>query len=401
MNILVISENFYGGGWDKTSTQYIKALSDLGDVTYFCSASTKNRNSNELAYVKCLAIPFSTKESVYQSSRRSRGIVALSLRLFCLVDIFWYAKGVLNSLEILQKKRYQFCYIVNGGHPGSTFCLSFLAACKFTNTKSTIVILSTPRAYGKSVWKLIVNKISWFSSDKIITNAAKAREILNKECGAPLSKIMTIYNGIPDSSRGQAYSKNKAVENGKIKVGIISRIDVEKGCHILVDAFLLLCEYIENCELHIYGDGPHLSCLKKLISKSCYSSQIFLHGSYTGDVSEVLHTLDVYAFPSLWEGFPYSLLEAMRSGCGIVSTDVGGIPEILRDNHNAILVKPNCIYSLARALEKLIENDVLRRRLGEQARKDYKRKFTESRMLQSIKNFHLNRIESKTTKMYY
>ena len=112
-------------------------------------------------------------------------------------------------------------------------------------------------------------------------------------------------------------------------------------------------------------------------------------GRYSGDVSEILGAIDIFVLPSEWEGLPYSIIEAMRSGLAIIASRIGGIPEALTNNHSGILIQPNSSEELNNALSLLIADKDLTNRLGLNARIAFLEKF-ESSKTQANLRFALN-----------
>jgi glycosyltransferase involved in cell wall biosynthesis len=101
-----------------------------------------------------------------------------------------------------------------------------------------------------------------------------------------------------------------------------------------------------------------------------------LLGAYQGDVDALLASFDAYVFPSYWEGFPYSILEALRAGCAIVATRVGGIPEAISNGHDGILIEPRSATAIVDAIEYLLANPDARQTLSANARERYERDFS-------------------------
>ncbi|MBI2998701.1 MAG: glycosyltransferase family 4 protein, partial [Deltaproteobacteria bacterium] len=95
------------------------------------------------------------------------------------------------------------------------------------------------------------------------------------------------------------------------------------------------------------------------------------------DVRSCLREADIFLIPSLWENCPYSCLEAMAAGRAIVSSDQGGMPELIRDEDNGLMARSGEVRPFVSCLERLIENRRLRERLGEAARRSVEERFTD------------------------
>ena len=160
----------------------------------------------------------------------------------------------------------------------------------------------------------------------------------------------------------------------------MSRIEKPKGVFYLLNAFSILLTKHPQLELVFYGAGSELEALTLRVRQLGIENNVNIAGHFYGDVSSILSNFDVYAFPSLWEGLPYSILEAMRSSCAIVSTNVGGIPEAINDEEDAILVEPGSTEALVLALGRLINNQELRTKISASARMKFMKNFTLDKM---------------------
>jgi glycosyltransferase involved in cell wall biosynthesis len=138
-------------------------------------------------------------------------------------------------------------------------------------------------------------------------------------------------------------------------------------------------------KLVIIGSGNALNELSAKVDSMGLADKVLLPGHYSGDVSLLLSDFDIYVFPSLMEGFPYSILEAMRSGCAIATTNVGGIPEAITDGVDGILVEPASTEDLVLGLAKLINDRELRYKVSNNARKKFEENFTLNQMTFAVR----------------
>ncbi len=107
------------------------------------------------------------------------------------------------------------------------------------------------------------------------------------------------------------------------------------------------------------------------------------------DAAKYLKAFDIFVLPSVKEGLPYAILEAMAAGLPIVATKVGGIPEMITDGESGLLVPPKNPEALATAIEKLIAAPELRARLGQNAAAVADAKFSLQEMLQKTRQIYL------------
>lgn len=187
------------------------------------------------------------------------------------------------------------------------------------------------------------------------------------------NKVTSVYNGLVDKD----YSANKTIHN-PIEICCIGSITYRKGQDIIIDALASL-SYDERSRLHFtfVGDGPMREELELKANQSKLSVTFV---GYSKNVIEYLQKSDIFILPSRDEGFPISILEAMREGLPIISTDVAGIPEMVEDKINGLIVEPN-IASLIHIFKNIEKYDLVR--MGFNSRKIFQDKFCLSRTIDS------------------
>ncbi len=141
-------------------------------------------------------------------------------------------------------------------------------------------------------------------------------------------------------------------------IGVVGRLIPVKGHEILLRAMPAILEKEPSARLLIIGDGPERSQLESRVCELGLSGYVFFTGNVT-DVYAALRALDVCAIPSLNEGLPYSLLEALAIGKPVVASAVGGLAEALRHCENGVLVRPNDAQALAQALHSVLTDPLL------------------------------------------
>jgi len=123
--------------------------------------------------------------------------------------------------------------------------------------------------------------------------------------------------------------------------------------------------------LRLCGTGPYEGELRRQVREAGLDEQVEFAGLIAYDeIPRQLRQSDVFVLPSLQEGLPLSLLEAMASGLPVVATAVGGIPGVVKDGVNGLLVPAAAPAALRDALVRLLANPALRQRLGTAARRD-------------------------------
>ncbi|OQW39907.1 MAG: hypothetical protein A4C66_00465 [Nitrospira sp. HN-bin3] len=158
-------------------------------------------------------------------------------------------------------------------------------------------------------------------------------------------------------------------DGGKV-IGTVCRlVEPKKGLTILLRAMAKLAEQDGHppCQLLIVGDGPARQELELLREQLGLSSWIVFAGSRR-DIPRVLHALDAFVLPSLYEGFGIAILEAMAAAKPVIATSVGGIPEFVLPGETGLLVEPRNVTALADAINWLLKHPQQARTMGEKGR---------------------------------
>ena len=181
--------------------------------------------------------------------------------------------------------------------------------------------------------------------------------------GLPPERIPVIYNGI-DLSR--CISKTTYETGETATILHVGRFDVPKNHAGLLEAFRLLRETHPECHLRLVGDGDLRLRMEALAKEKGISDAVEFCGMQS-NVYPYLHDADIFTLPSIYEGNPMTIIEAMGTGLPIVASRVGGIPDMIHDGESGILVEPEP-RAVCDALARMVEDGALRRRLGENAK---------------------------------
>jgi len=225
--------------------------------------------------------------------------------------------------------------------------------------------------------------------DKIIVNSKEDKNLAIKYGICPPEKISNIYNGIDTEnldflSREEARDKLSQPHNFKI-VGSIANFYKTKGLEYLIkSAHIIKNEYKrEDIRYVVIGDGKERKKLESLIKKYDLGNTVYLAGRMP-DAYKYLKAFDVFVLPSVKEGFPWIILEAMASGVPIVATKVGAVPEIIDDRKEGLLVNPRNEKELAKNIMKAIIDSDLSIKMINNAKEKLKY-FSSKKMLEQTK----------------
>ena len=258
---------------------------------------------------------------------------------------------------------YLFCFIKNHVdviHPQSRDdFISATFAAKLLNKK----VIWTDHADLKyiyanyKVWyKNPIGKLVFIASklaDQVTIESFSEQSLIKEALGGPLpANYSVIYIGVVDN-----YRPAKRKEN-ELTLVSTSRLVTAKGIGELIEAMKLIAS--TDVTLKICGGGPEADHFKSL-AQGMNNIEFLGH---IDNVLQVLRSADVLVHPSYHEGFGLSLVEAEMCGLPIIASDVGSIPEIVKDSVSGILVPPKSARDLADAIDALANNPKLRARMG-------------------------------------
>ena len=244
------------------------------------------------------------------------------------------------------------------------------AAAKLAGVRAcvhTVHSVAHKEAEGR-IQKIINNtyyKLGW---SKPVALSPEVRDTIASFYNMNGDQIPVIYNGV-DLSR--CIHKEDYCAGEMVNILHVGRFDVPKNHAGLLRAFQNLLDRGCKCHLHLVGDGDLRPEMEALADELEIRDCVTFHGMQS-NVYPYLRKADIFVLPSLYEGIPMSIIEAMGTGLPIAATQVGGIPDLLRNGDSGLLV-PCEDTAIADALEILAKDAVLRKQLGENARRDSQR----------------------------
>lgn len=238
----------------------------------------------------------------------------------------------------------------------------------------------------------IADKFLSLFTDKVIVVAGYLKKNLIKyEWFNPL-KMTTIYNGI-DETKFNFESHPTEIreglglpENRKI-IGIVARLDPIKNHKCLIKAMQLVIKKFSDSLLLIVGDGSQREELEGLTKNIGLERNVIFLGTRQ-DVPQLLSIMDIFILSSKSEGLPITLLEAMAASKPIIATNVGGIPEVIENGINGILIPPDNSEAMAEAVLELLKDEEKSKKLGMMARKRFENNFTLPMMVRKYEELY-------------
>ena len=241
--------------------------------------------------------------------------------------------------------------------------------------------------------RIFVKMLKYTDRIIVVCKQAYAEALRN---GIPQKKIELIPNCVdctkfipaPPGERKHGY------------ITFVGRLDTMKGVHILLEAFAQLKDKWRAAQLRIVGDGPEKANLINLARRLHIDDVVQFYGEQN-DVHTFLKESYLFVLPSLSEGLPNALLEAMACGLPVIATRVGGTVDIIRDEENGLLVEPGDTRQLAGALSRLLEDQALAGRLGIAARQTMLDNFSIGTMICSYRNVYRCVMSTKGKRTFF
>lgn len=232
-------------------------------------------------------------------------------------------------------------------------------------TKSRLKFGKMERGSIEEVYFSEIEKQGIQASDQIITISHSFHASL-QEYGAKPEQLVTVHTGIPFPHT--AIRKQK--HGDKLIISCIARLSPRKGHDIFLKALSQIQPHLSHAEIWIVGDGVMRQSLENQKQQLGLHNVKFL-GKRT-DIPDILSASDIYVLPTLNDNFPISIIEAMLSGQAIVTTNCGGIPEMIQHGTTGLICEAGDVQQLADALILLVTNKEVRQQLG-RAAQDYSR----------------------------
>jgi glycosyltransferase involved in cell wall biosynthesis len=368
MKILMLTDYFpphLGGGSEQAAYEVGRRLAARGHTVHVVTLQTVPAPARErlhgitvhraraLQLTRLLRLQSSVSlEVVALAAEVTR---ALRPDLLHIHNLFFYTSLVAAGLKARSGQP-----LVNTMHLGSMEQLGGLAGAVTT-------------AYERAVGRAILRR----SDFVIAVSQAVRRHAIG--LGYPATRIEVIPNGVDlETFRPPP---REAVRAGRPRVAFVGRLLFNKGPQYLVAAAPLVLGRHPDTEFVIIGDGPLRPRLEQAVARQGLAGAFRFLGMRS-DVPALLGdpTLSLFVRPSLSEGLPLTVLEAMACGLPVVATPVGGTAEVVRDDETGYLVPPRAVEPLAAAICRLLDDPVHARALGANGRALVEREYSWERI---------------------
>jgi len=240
----------------------------------------------------------------------------------------------------------------------------------------------------------LFEKFAYSKLDVLIANSEFTAKTIHEKYRINEKKIHVCYKGIDVSKYQSAEIKERNFQNSPVILFVGTNMQ-RKGLPTLIHAAHIVTQKIPNVKFWIVGEDKTLPEMKKLcINEGVDNSFVFWGWKSQEELSELYSQADIFVMPSLTEALGVVFLEAMASGLPVIGTNIGGIPEIIQDGINGLLVPPDDSTALARALTKLLVDVELRKEISGNAQKMVQR-FSVGRMMETTYQIYSSLLDIK------
>jgi len=361
--VLILEQQSYWGGGQRVLHMVLNSLQDVIDPVVAFPDSGSFCQDLQSQKIETLIYPLGN----YQSGRKSfADILAFGPRsLCCALDL---------AVTIL-KRKLELVYI-----NGPRCLLAGVMAARLTGRPSLFFLHNTLfRRFDVALASRVASHVS-----RIVACSQAAAAPLLRTNPALREKLQVLYPPVEELPPAAPCSALRTLrESSRFVIGIVGRITKAKGHHVLLDAVAKLDSCAEKQMIFVGAPAPsypedssYLRYLRSLASERGLEGSLQWTG-YQADPQPYYEAMDVLVVPSISEeGMPLVTLEACQRGIPVVASRVGGIPELIKDGVNGILVPPGSPEELAKALDRLQRQPGLCRQLGAAAHASIDERFS-------------------------
>ena len=326
------------------------------------------------------------------------GVTVIKVKFLKLINIFRLIGVFIELKKIILKFNPNIVH----AHLSSMELLASLIKF-FYPTKINLVItkhldsffLEASSGQNSLIKGMFIDRFIFKNSDQIICISKQVKSYFKYFFATRNNKIKVIYYVVDQNyfNKDSGFKKSKIInlikkktQNNEFLICCIARQVKQKSLDFLISSFSEYCKKNPNSKLLLVGNGPERNNLIRLSkNKNIYKKIIWIN--FSEQVKDLMDMADVFVLTSQYEGFGMVFLEAMLTNTPIISTNVSAIPEVIRNNYNGILIKPNNMNQMILALNR-IKNKKLVKKFSANSKK----------LLSS--KFHLNTMNEKTNSVY-
>lgn len=405
MKICFFTENFYKGGLDTFLINLFNAWPDSKDeLTLVCNGmhpglktiaekTVRPIKINKYHRVFTSRIPKGQSSLKFSRSFPVRAFFVLGFQILQYpVLLPWY---LFSLAWFFRRSEFDRLMVVNGGYPASLLCRCASIAWRLSG-KRPLATFNFHNSTTKPPWyfsypeHLIDLAVIWSAKQIVSVSKDCLSTLSNRKAFLGCTKLLYIYNGIEDPRLISKYDKDNIRNQYATKhyCLMLATYEPRKGHAYLLRAFQIVVKDFPYIRLQIYGYGkPHeKQRVFDEVKRLALENNVSLNG-FTPNTASLIANASVMVVPSQeYESFGLTIIEAMAFGIPVVTTDVGGMPEVLAGSNAGYVCSKDAPEAFADAIKNILRDSILASELGRNGIQAFEQRFTASKMSQQYES---------------
>jgi glycosyltransferase involved in cell wall biosynthesis len=312
------------------------------------------------------------------------GIPLVRLPLRRLLSPIADGRGLVELYRLIRSHQFDIVHTHMSKAALLGGCAARLARARIVvNTAHNLGSIAMPRAWLRALFWIYDKLLLSLTADAVVTVSERVRDTVVRNGLLSARKVFSIHNGIrPTPGDVHSFAPLEAIDVGRdrLVVGTVARLVWFKGLHDLVAAAPAVVKAFPQTVFVLVGDGPQRDHLEHEANELGVAANFIFLGE-RHDVPSLLRGFDLFVLPSVSEGLPITILEAMAAGKAVIATEVGGVPELVEHGVTGLLVPPRDPTALGAALISLLGDRPRRSAMGRSGRQRLARAFNAERMV--------------------
>lgn len=393
MKILLFTENYYKGGLDTFIISLINNWPDQKDsITLICNYNHPGIETYELQIKRDVMLIKYNLFNNYDLIKKLDDIYPTKYFSKIVGFIFKYPffiKNIFALRNVLIQNKPDRLMIINGGYPGGDFCRAATILWGLSGRNRTSIhnfhnIAIQPRRILFLIEYFIDRLIEKYSNNIVSVSKHSAESILTRLGFQSSKKICYIYNGIEHTQRSKKVNLNSElrIDNNSSICLMLGTFEPRKGHDFAIKAFRKVVDLFPSAHLLCCGYGYPLEIenVRGLVRRFKLQENVHLWG-FREDKDNLLWQSDLLLIASqAFESFGYTAIEAMACKVPVVSTNIGGLPEVVKNGEGGYCLEYYDVENYASKIIELLQNEDLRIEQGRKGYFRYKKLFTAKRM---------------------
>jgi glycosyltransferase involved in cell wall biosynthesis len=315
----------------------------------------------------------------------------IAFRLLSMFELVIIIYDIIIFIFHFKKINPEILFINNGGYPGARSCRSAAIAAKIVGMKHiyfNVNNIAEPYDSLKRILQYPIDKIIKFCVTKFITASKYAKKKLIESLNLKYDDVLWVLNTFQIGhvlTDRQKLRKDYHIDKNMFLIGCVGHLSVNKGHHHLLEAVRILKEKYDcqSFQFILIGEGPENNNFANYIDKHMMNDCIKII-PFQWNIFEYYNAMDIYVHPSIaFDDLPFVVREAMSMGLPIIASDFAGIPELVNNGLNGILVPPGNPALLAEAILYLMKNKEICKKFGNASKDIYEKDLSPQSVMQT------------------